>query len=556
MRITKFLFSILVMILVITGCSKTDSTVLTDTGSSGSDELPLAEMDSGSQGTSQVGILGAYELHIDPASMTAEMISKRSSAIGESYIVSGLPFFTIFPCTDCFRLDSIHIDDGNLVLNFFIKHPFEPGDPSEPPSGINRLDLDVFDTALVIYPQGVVSTNYPLTSVSIYDGVIANADGYTREIEEVIVDPAALPYVLVVDDNEDETNTFNEFAMGDETYFDVEFDLQPGGSLVFDMYITMGYGFSAVKADRLHPKYYNPEFNRKAAWKVEAKSLDTGESPLDVLDMWDDGESAINYMVVVLAYDWQIGADVWDGVGDFGDAEITEIASVSDVELVSVEIPGMTSALPEIDGEFAGGSGMPDDPLIYIVSINNEYLLPHGDYVALARVMDEREPAIGPGAEATGDTLIDTPDGTTLTTFYMPEYATYIEFEVTINPPPDPLCGRISGTIIDPPDRIIQVGNGGIVDFEVMAISQDGSGSIGRYYADFNFNFLQFVFTSDQNVGVEPGGEGLFNGVPFVHSDPTTGKSEQVTVVFAAADNCTPINYTAFAWCIVEISPF
>ena len=72
--------------------------------------------------------------------------------------------------------------------------------------------------------------------------------------------------------NTSETGTapWNKFAMGVTENFDAGFSLSEE-ILTFNMYLTMGYGFSAKKSERLMPKYYNPEFNRKAAWKVDVQ---------------------------------------------------------------------------------------------------------------------------------------------------------------------------------------------------------------------------------------------------------------------------------------------
>ena len=112
-------------------------------------------------GFQAIGMLGAYEIHINPEAATAELISKRTPSIGEDYIVSGVSFFTMAPCATCFKISSIRMDlDGNAILTFSINHPFPEGDTLKPPTAMNRGDLDVFDLALVIAPSETTATTY------------------------------------------------------------------------------------------------------------------------------------------------------------------------------------------------------------------------------------------------------------------------------------------------------------------------------------------------------------------------------------------------------------
>jgi len=121
---------------------------------------------------------------------------------------------------------------------------------------------------MVIKPDAATPQNYPLMGATIYSGVVANANGYTKELSSVITDTAALPYVLVIDDSLGTTSTWNKFAMGASEEFEVAFKLT-GTLLRFDMYLTMGYGSSAKRPDRLNPKYYNPNSTAKPHGKLK-----------------------------------------------------------------------------------------------------------------------------------------------------------------------------------------------------------------------------------------------------------------------------------------------
>ncbi len=427
------IISLLIVTLAMIGCSSGANTPLTPQGNNAADSLdniPIigaSMLDDGS--FDAIGMLGAYELTINPEDSTAELTAKRIAAIGEDYIVSGINFFTIAPCATCLKITGIAIDmDGNAVLTYSISHPFPEGDSFKPPSAANRLDLDVFDLAMVIVPLEATAATYSLTGKSVYTGYCINPDGYTTELDAVVEDTTVMPFFLAVDDSDTGTSTFNKFAMGEEDMkFDAGFDLS-AGVLSFDLYLTMGYGFSAKKPDRLTPKYYNPEFNRKAAWKV-AVIPPEGEYPPAMENTWNDMNNTDLWPVTVQVYDWQQGATVFTGAPEeFSNADSDNVFASSEIASVSVEIPGMNSSLQSVTTPDSG-TGHPPDPCLYTIPIANQNLLPAGEYVGLVKVTDERAvltPADG------RDFLIDTPDGVELINYEMPEYATYQTFPATV----------------------------------------------------------------------------------------------------------------------------
>ena len=372
---------------------------------------------------STLGVMGAYELNLDLQGMVGELTSLRIPSIGESYIVNGMTFFTISPCQDCLKIRGIEADPPYAKLIFRISHPFEKGDTGKPPSALNRLDLDIFDLALVVVQTDQTPVNYSLAGASIYPDICGNADGYTRELEKVIGSPAACPYFLVVDDSETETPTNNRFAMGTKN---LEFGAWFKGGH-FNLYLTMGYGASAKRPQRLNPIYYLPEFNRKAAWKVVV------EPPAS----WSDRDSTTANNVIVKVYDWQSGATVDPTLND-----PTDIYASSNVAGVGVEIPGMFDELKVVSSPTGTHDGSPTDPLIYTIPIANEKLLPGGAYTGLVKVLDERTPPQNP---TTGqiDSLVDAQhDGNGTSLYYrsMPEFATYQLFTSNVvdssnNPP-------------------------------------------------------------------------------------------------------------------------
>lgn len=407
------IFVLIASLAVIVGCSSANPSA---------PDFSIAQSDI----VSSHGVFGAYELHINPDTMTAELSGKRYNALGESYIVSGLSFFTKAPCFDCLKIDSLTLTGGNLVLTFEIIHPFEPGSEAiGPPSATNRLDLDVFDLAAVIVPvnNDHPPVEYPLTELSIFTGVIKNNAGYTRELKNILdgtYADVALPFVLVIDDSIDEpivNDNYNKFGMGASTTFDIQFSLEPGGpGLDFDLYLTMGYGFSARRAQRLNPTYFNPEFNRKAAWKVVVETSDN----------WVSNDDSTTVDVIVTVYDWQQISEVNPDLDNS-----TDIYAESFVEDLTVEIPGMTDEVVR-PTELPEGEGTPENPLIGVVHIANENLLEPGTYIGLVSVIDSRpvlEPADG------RDFLIHTPDGIDLPQYELPEYITYQTFEAVVVAP-------------------------------------------------------------------------------------------------------------------------
>jgi len=351
-----------------------------------------------------IGPFSAYSLSISSDEVSAELTPMRASTLGESYTVSGDSLFRISPCQDCLKIKSVALDgSGNIALGFILKHPFSKGDDSEPPSYNNRLDLDVFDIALVVIPTGVTPTNFSLTDVHIYDRTILNADGYTPELSEVINDNTVIPYKICCENPEN-----NRFEMGSNEEFEVVF--APGDFLEFDLYLTMGYGSGVKKFQRLEPIYYIPEFNRKAAWKVNITP-----------PTWVANDTVTTQEVMIEVYDWNHGVTVDP---NFPDPLHTDyISATSDIVSVTIEVPGMIDTLVEAETTDTETNGW-DDPITYIASFANENGLGVGKYVGLVKITDSREP----GTIITGfetDTLVHVPDGITNEWYNLSEFATY-----------------------------------------------------------------------------------------------------------------------------------
>jgi hypothetical protein len=89
------------------GCSSTDPTIPDSYNSNGA---PIVSMNESDGFFSASGLLGAYNLTIDPVNLSAELVPMRTSSIGESYLVSGLAYFTLSPCSTCLTLTGIHLN--------------------------------------------------------------------------------------------------------------------------------------------------------------------------------------------------------------------------------------------------------------------------------------------------------------------------------------------------------------------------------------------------------------------------------------------------------------
>jgi hypothetical protein len=412
------LIVLLPLLLIFNGCSQSKFTVLPGMESTNLLNYDSPLVDTASDlSENDINIIGLFELTVDSEKKIVDLAPKRPLSLGESYLISGLSFFTKAPCVDCLKLTGVNWRPDGLDVLFQITHPFLKGNINLPPSSVNRLDLDVFDCEMVINPYMSSPTPYSLTGVNIHPN-LCQPDGYTTELADFLEENTALPFFLVVDDTDSGSNTWNRFEMGSSHEFSVRFTSV--ANLHVDLFLTMGSGVSAAKKkDRLAPKYYNPEFNRKAAWKVEVTPQ----------CYWSDSDSTTPVNIEVKIYDWQTGATVYP-LDDFHNAPADNVYASSEVATVSVEIPGMNDSL-QIATSPSSGSGMPNNPLIYNIPVVNENLLSAGKYYGLVKVTDERETGqIYP--IPVRDYLIHTEDGLFMEPYIITEYATYQVFSAEI----------------------------------------------------------------------------------------------------------------------------
>ena len=524
------LFALIATLAMILGCSG-GSPTSPDFEAGTLDSIPVIGLSQVGDMFNAVGLLGAYELLINPEDMTADFVAKRTtSAIGDSYVISGLPFFTMTPCQNCVELTGVRLtSDGDAVLSFAIRHPFKMGSMSLPPTAANRRDLDIFDVAAVLVPIGGTATAYTALG-SVYDTICVGPAGYTKELANLFTpaDNAAMPFFLVKDDSIDAVppvSTYNKFAMGGSDNFDATFNLD-SGSLKFNMYLTFGYGAAAKGSDKpsfLAPKYFNPEFNRKNAWKVAV-------TPLTV--PWFDNMPAEEKNIEIKVWDWQVGATVSTTTPYADETVKTKVYEASTVTKVEIELFGDTGEALAA----TSGLGTPISPLVYDVTIANSLSRPAGDYIGLVKVSDSRTPA---AAFTEGqDFLIDTPDGMALNNVLMGEFATYQTFDAEIIVGCGPIIlGTVTGCPVAP------ILNNSNLDFTVTASSFMTTQI--SYEIDSDYDGVTFMPDGPGNT------TGIFNGVNFNSSPCLIGDTFDVAVQMT--DDCPTPNVTVFEICTVEI---
>lgn len=415
----KVIFLLILLVLIQTGCSQSINPTSPSLDSSSNTNLPCTDISSADGIIEGIGLMGAYSVTVDPVTLTADVVPVRYSSVGESYIVNGLRFFTAFPCTECFAVVGVRANLDTIELVFAMTHPMNPGNTALPPSGANRLDLDVFDTALVVLPTATNPTYFPQIDREAIAGFCVNPDGYTGELSEYLGRPSLVPYFLVIDDNESATMTYNRLEMG--TYSESSIFIKNTGTVLnFYVYMSFAYGASSTFWTRLTPKYYNPEFNRKAAWKISVNPT----------NHWMDNDFTTPVPITVSVFDWQQYASIYSDPDNFKDAPTDNVYSVSNVDVVNLELPGITSSF-HANAFATTGNGTPSNPLVYMFYVVNDLHASGGTYLGLVQVIDDRIPqALPPTGKR--DFLVHTDDGKTLVNQSIPEFATYQTFEAAV----------------------------------------------------------------------------------------------------------------------------
>ena len=500
--------------------------------------IPIAFADNlPDGGTTGIGVLGIFDVTIDPKNLNSDITSLRNNtAIGDSFIVDITNFLTISPCVDCLSIGSMELDpDGNLVVLFMIRHPFQHGTLDKPPSAANRLDLHIFDVFGVMHFPGTL-ISFPILQNTVGPVRLVNADGYTgqfdSQIDPILPTEASIhPYVVMSFDasegnfNPDNPCGFepinnptghNVLKMGGTlaSYFKIDFsDSDP---VNFLMVITAAYGQSATIPTRLTPKYYMPEFNRKEAWKVRVK--------IDVNNLFEGNTSSY----------CDLGIDVWDwNHGVTVDPALTTkdvIRASSDVQSVEIEMPGVLLTPVTATGPISGDGRTA--PLRYIGRIYYETGGSSGIRWGLVKVKDSRAPGSNTGGFGDGVNR----DGRTF--FQLTEFATYQLFNVEIHKA-EPYC--IIAINPDPP-----------IIYPSETVSLDGSssydydGSIISYEWDYDYNGSIFNVDATGVIPIPP---------PPSFDNNHNINNKTVTIALRVTDDNLPVPYSTVCNADVTVLP-
>lgn len=356
------------------------------------DPLPEALRAPGTSGTGTFAVLAGT---IDFAHTAIGLTPLRlAAAAGDTYDLDATDFFTRQPCADCVRIASVARNaEGDLEVAVALRHPFTPAQ--------NRPDLAVFDVRGILIVPG--TTAFPAITADL-DGdgtavageilsgnvdLVRNADGYTTRFDSRAEDPAIVgtpmqlagsmnPFLRYADNpgtaplDPHTPSGRNVFAPGmSATRTWVLRPPQGATQLPFMFVVDAAYG---AAGSRQEPVYRLPEFQRKEAWAVEASIAN---------NQLLGGIAGSSADLEVRVKDWQQGATV---AASWPAAELTHVRAASTVHSVMASVPGMlnlaTANTPQ------SGSGAPDDPLLFRLTLTNQQSAPSGTYTALVAVRD------------------------------------------------------------------------------------------------------------------------------------------------------------------------
>jgi len=489
---TLLLTALIALVIVYGGCSGDyDPISITDQhklNTNDSISFPVGVTDRFPDGSPAggMGMLGVFNLSIDPANVSANLNSLRQTALTDVLeVVDVTNFLQMAPCTDCAKIKSVALDsDNNVVVSIGIKHPFGVGDPTKPITGRNRADLHVFNV------EGTIVSNLDCTTFDSETRVanfkLVSADGYSGYLDESLdviypTEATIHPYILHFDDYS-KGNFDPAYPMG----FESVTDPPPSGNLVMPMgsdYDYKDYVFNldkpidfiyaigctyavsaATKEERFTPEYRIPQHNKKAASEVSVEIISNNLA---------SGDPSSKAEVEIHVVDINHGIEV-------GDA-LNQMLADSSVKLIRVYVPGVETDSISVDVSSPTGTGHdPSDPLVFPATITNSANGGLGTYPGLVKVVDSYPSGLNESPLLNGmegikrvDPLVSPLTGL----FNIYEFATYNTFEISIEHESGEPFASLS------PDRFqIQVGD--TVEWDATA-SFDPDGSIVQYEWDF-----------------------------------------------------------------------
>ena len=348
------------------------------------------------------GLLGVYQVTINLENLKSEVTPARNLAsIGDVALPDVTQYFISTPCRDCFAIENIGLSsDNELLITFKMKHPYTADSP--------RKDLDVFDVrGIMILPGSTEFTAIPYIDID-GDGFVdaapkgafdtlVNADGYTYHYDDVAstlfgldIEGNLNPYRLFFTENNPDPDIdgspipWNKMAQGapfDKKIYRIKYP-DGGGSFSFVFVIESAYGQSALfgippgePGSRTNPMYFNPEFNRKEAYRVIVNPF------TDIIG----GDTNSHAILTIMVEDWQNSqAPGWDM------QDPSSIRYRSDVASVKLSVPDISNVLYSKTVKDSG-NGTRQNPYIYTFDVYNDQAAAPGDYIGLLAATDQYE---------------------------------------------------------------------------------------------------------------------------------------------------------------------
>jgi|GEM_PF-3872603 len=426
--------------LVLAACSRTTAPA-----------APSAEaFDTSTMGSTAVlPTMGVYRLTGDLASRSFELtpIDRGAMALGDSFAVD----ITKLSETTL-RFTGFELPTPSLLrMSMSWEHPL--------PGTTTRRDLSVFDLRAHIMtdqvgtsfagPTGLTAPTGAAgaSEVVVMAGIdVQNADGWSSWGDEVVepatgaFPPTVYPYVLLHEDTgrlpivPTAPLGWNVVPQAAGVY-DFHFDIGIGNNPNLDFIVALdaSYGASALKSianpgvgSRLNPRYLNPEFNVKEAWRVSA----TVSGPIEI------GNPSSISTLTMTAFDHQ-GPLTASGAFDPITAPATSLRYASALTRAEISVPGALFSAMTITGPFFSGDGTPADPYLHNEDITGDLIdgaaVP-GDYVGLVAFVDDMRAS----AAATSPLPTKGYDRASLVQNRF-DFATYATFTLTVVAVPPPL---------------------------------------------------------------------------------------------------------------------
>lgn len=536
--ISRFVFIFLTM-LFFAGCSQSDqSPVSLPQSDSINTDLPIADSAFKPAGPiSGEEVWGLYEGVLNVETLDASITPLRSLSSGtkDSVEVDLTSFLLGTPCNNCVEVKSVSLDvDSNPVVEIGIRHPFAAGDPLNPPSAANRLDLHVFNVRGFIISDGIETpTIFTSASKTVGGFELLNADGLSGEFDPywdnyLSTTSNLHPYVLHFDDySQGNYDPLNENGFTDLViptgnlvmpmsstmdYQDYVLHLNGTGNFSFLYALTASYGISAIgRSQKLIPTYRIPQFNSKAASEVRITDVDD----TDLLSAITESTCLITVEVKDINHNVEVGE------------EINQMDADSSVIRIAIEIPEVTlpiwdTSTPELFLQSGDGR---ETPLVYELTVPNAKGAPAGKYNGLLGIYDSYS---GTG-NLTGNAIYGLPPGEDPegAFFTVDEWVTYTTFSVEVHQS----CGPITGSITNPATPTIT-----ILDDETVNVTGTGSSAnSGNPITEYRWKW---------NDGSP---DSLGSTQSHVFSNPNCGMSDMpvlFNVTLTLKDSCIPPNIT------------